>query len=279
MEPPATARTRTSFAEEKKLPENFVRLTIDDGLARLTLTRPEAGNAMDLALIEQFSAAAVSLTGRADVRAVLIDAEGRNFCVGGDIRAMHGSDDPGGLIRRMADRIHEGVLALANLPAPVITCVQGAAAGAGFSVAVGGDIAIAGESASFTLAYAGIGLTADGGATWLLPRLVGLRVAQDLTLNNRRVAADEAQRIGLVTRVVPDAELASVALAEARRLAAGPTRTYGAIKALLAGADRSSLAEHLDAESRAIEAAMRRPDAREGITAFVEKRRPAFRGE
>lgn len=261
------------------MPENFVRLTIEDGLARLTLTRPEAGNAMDMELIEQFSAAAISLSGRTDVRAVLIDAEGRNFCVGGDIRAMHGSDDPGGLIRRMADRIHEGVLALANLPAPVVTCVQGAAAGAGFSLAVGGDIAIAGESASFTLAYTGIGLTADGGATWLLPRLVGLRMAQDLTLNNRRVLADEAQRIGLVTRVVPDAELAAFALAEARRLAAGPTATYGAIKALLSHADRSSLSGHLDAESHAIEAAMRRTDAREGISAFVEKRRPAFRGE
>ena len=256
----------------------LIGLEIAEGLAILTLARPEANNAMSWALIEAFDAAVGKLAADPGVRAVLLRAEGKNFCVGGDIGAFAAEADPSGFIGRLAERLHRGIKALAALPVPVVTAVQGAAAGAGLGLAAGGDIVLAARSASFTMAYTGIGLSPDGGASWLLPRLVGLRLAQEMTYLNRRLSAEEALAAGLVTRVVDDADLASEALALAQKLAAGPTRAYGACKRLLTAGAQASFSEQLDAETRSIAACLATEDAGGAVKAFLARQAPTFRG-
>ena len=256
----------------------LIDLSIEDGLAVLTLARPEAGNAMNWALIEAFDAAAGRVAADPAVRAVLLRAEGKNFCVGGDIGAFATEADPSGYILRLADRLHRGVRMLAELPVPVVTAVQGAAAGAGLGLAAGADVVIAARSASFTMAYTGIGLSPDGGASWLLPRLVGLRLAQEMTYLNRRLSAEEALAAGLVTRVVDDAELAAEALALARKLAAGPTRAYGACKRLLAEGALATFGEQLAAEARSISECLATEDAAGAVKAFLARQAATFRG-
>jgi len=169
-----------------------VKLSIEEGLARIVLARPEAGNAMSFEVIDALSRACEMVGGDSSVRAVLITAEGKNFCVGGDINAFKGAADPGAFIEQLANRLHDGIKALAAIDAPLVVAVRGAAAGAGLSLAVAGDIVLCGEGASFTMAYSGIGLTSDGGATWTLPRLIGLRRTQEMYYLNRRVSAAEA---------------------------------------------------------------------------------------
>lgn len=256
----------------------LVTLTIEEGIARLTLARPEAGNAMSWDLIDQLARATQSITADTGVRAVLLTAQGKNFCVGGDIQAFASETDPTGFIRRLAERLHDSVARLAALPVPVVIAVQGAAAGAGFSLAALGDIVLAGESASFTLAYTGIGLTSDGGATWSLPRLIGMRRSQELVYTNRRLSAAEAEAMNIVTRVVPDDQLATEAEAMARKLASGPTAAFGAVKRLLAEGQTNSLTQHLDAEAIAISAALGTQDAQDAVKAFLAREKTLFEG-
>ena len=253
-------------------------LGIEQGLATITLSRPEAGNAMSAAFIETFAGVAQTVAGDPAVRAVLIEAQGKNFCVGGDIRAFASETDPAGFIRSLARRLHDGLLALAGLPAPVVIAVQGAAAGAGLSLVAAGDVVIGARASTYSMAYTGIGLTADGGATWLLPRLIGLRRTQELAYLGRRLTAEEAERYGLITRVVDDAALADEARAVARRLAAGPTHAFGQVKRLLGEGDGATLAAQLDSEADAIGVAMATPDARGAIEAFLARQTPTFAG-
>ena len=160
-----------------------------------------------------------------------------------------------------------------------MVAVRGAAAGAGLSLAVAGDIVLCGEGASFTMAYSGIGLTSDGGATWTLPRLIGLRRTQEMYYLNRRVSAAEAAEWGLVTRVLPDETVEEEALAIARRLAAGPTRGFGGAKCLLARTFSAALGDQLDAEACSIGAALRTRDAQNAVKAFLAREKPVFTGE
>jgi 2-(1,2-epoxy-1,2-dihydrophenyl)acetyl-CoA isomerase len=166
-----------------------------------------------------------------------------------------------------------------RMDAPVVIAVNGAAAGAGFSLALAGDFAIAGESVKLTMAYTRAGLTPDGSSTYFLPRLVGPRRARELVLANRTLTAAEALDWGLITRVVPDAEVLDAARALARELAHGPTRAYGLAKRLLDGSLNASLETAMEDEAQAIAAAARTADAREGMRAFIEKRQPTFKGE
>lgn len=256
----------------------LVGLEVAEGLATLTLSRPEAGNAMNWDFIAALDRATETIAADAGVRAVLIAAQGRNFCVGGDIGAFAAQADPSAFIRRLADLLHKSVARLAELPAPVVVAVQGAAAGAGLSLAAGGDIVLAANSASFTMAYTGIGLSSDGGATWVLPRLIGLRLTQELAFTNRRLSADEAQACGLVTRVVEAEDLLPQAHDLASRLARGPTQAFAAVKRLLQSSGQAPLRTQLDAEAHAIGRAMASADAKEGVAAFLERRKPVFRG-
>ena len=228
--------------------------------------------------MDAFHDTAAVIAADASVRAVLIEAEGRHFCVGGDLKDFGGDDPDGSYMRRLAGRLHEGLKLLAAQRAPIIVAVQGAAAGAGLSVVALADIAIASHSASFVMAYAGIGLTADGGATWLLPRVIGIRRTQEMAFTGRRLNADEAERYGLVTRVVGDASLADQARLVARTVAAGPTATFGAVRRLLATQGSSAFDNHLDAELDAIAKARGSADGHEGVAAFLERRTPRYVG-
>jgi len=255
-----------------------LRRSLAGSVAVITFTRPDAGNAMDMAFMDAFHYAVSAITADGTARAILIEAEGRNFCVGGDLRDFGGADPDGAYMARLAGRLHETLKCLAAQRAPVIVAVQGAAAGAGLSLVASADIAIAAQSANFVMAYSGIGLTADGGATWHLPRKIGLQLTQDMAFTGRRLNAKEAERHGLVARVVDDAVLATEARTLAERVAAGPTAAFAAVRNLLAASTGSSLEDHLDAECTAITLARASNDAREGIAAFIERRTPHFTG-
>lgn len=252
---------------------------IEEGVAIITLNRPEASNAVSMALVDALAGTIEGLAANPATRAWLIRSEGRNFCAGGDINDFVGADNPSEMIGRMARRLHEALRILHEHRAPVVVAVQGAAAGAGFSLVAAADIAIAARSSSYLWAYAAIGLTCDGGATWSLPRTIGLRRAQELAYTGRRLNAEEAAAYGLVTRVVDDEALDAEAMATARTIADGPTAAFGAVKTLFAGSMANDFATQLDAEADAIAAALAGPDALNAVAAFLERRKPVFTGQ
>ena len=249
------------------------------GVAILTLDRPDHGNALDLPLSQALMEQAIICDTNPAVRAVLLRARGRFFCVGGDIGAFAASGDGiPALLLRVTALLHSAVSRLARMDKPLITEVQGFAAGGGFGLAMLGDFVVAGESAQFTLAYSGIGLSPDCGGSWLLPRLVGLRRAQEMILLNTRLDARSALEQGLVTEVVEDGALTERAFAIAEQLARGPTRSFAAARALLMSSFADELETHLERESRAIAANSGTSDGVEGIAAFLAKRPPFFTG-
>ena len=253
---------------------------VRDNVAHITLNRPDAANAMNSDTARELMHAALRCDEDPGVRAVVIAGAGRTFCAGGDLRsfAAEGDNLPFHL-KEMTTYLHAAVSRLARMDAPVIAAVHGAAAGAGMSLVCAADIVLAAESARFTLAYTRVGLAPDGSSTFSLTRLVGLRRALELALTNRVLSAKEALDWGLVTRVVPDAELQPEADALAKQLAAGPTKALGAAKRLLRDGSTETLETQMELEARAIADAARTADAREGIAAFLEKRQPQFRGE
>lgn len=253
-----------------------VTLEVRDAVARLTLNRPDVLNALDGDMGAALRRHAESLVGRDDVRAVLVGSTGRMFCAGGKLDYVRDAPDSGAAMHGLATDFHAAQLALASLDAPVVTAVQGTAAGGGFGLAISGDVVLAGESAKLTLSYTKGGLTPDGGATWLLARLVGQRKAAELILLNPVLSAEEAAVIGLVTRVVPDDELATTAEAIALHLAAGPLGAHGRVKRLLDSAPQATFAEQLALEAEAIAAQAGGPEGLEGMSAFLEKRAPRF---
>jgi 2-(1,2-epoxy-1,2-dihydrophenyl)acetyl-CoA isomerase len=214
------------------------------------------------------------------VRAILITAIGKSFCVGGDVSSMVAAKEAGlpPLLSSMVTPLHKALLTLRRQDAPVIACVRGAAAGAGLSIVAQADIVIASANAKFCMAYTGIGLSPDGGATWSLPRVIGLRRTVELALTNRRLIAEEALSWGLVTRIVADDALEADALATARLLADGPTVAYGAVRRLLASSFESEFATQLDRETREILRCGGTTDAREGVAAFAARRPPLYEG-
>ena len=258
--------------------QTLVSVVFADGLAHLRLANPAQGNVLDLPMIAALDAA-VGQVESADVRAILISAEGRNFCVGGDLRGMAAAEDRGALLRQMADGLHASLRRIAALGVPVVIAVNGSAAGAGLSLAAFGDIVIGGQDSSYMMAYTAIGLSADGGATFALPRLIGLRLTQEMAFLNRRLNAVEALAAGLITQVVADDALLDESMAVARRLAQGPTGAFRRIKQLLADGYLSDLGTQLDSEAEAIASAAAMADAGEGVRAFLERRKPDFRGE
>jgi 2-(1,2-epoxy-1,2-dihydrophenyl)acetyl-CoA isomerase len=255
-----------------------VSTSLDNGVLTITLNRPEQGNALDMAMAQDLLAAVQAAAADSAVRCVVLTGAGRMFCVGGDVGAFAAAgDDAGTFIRTLADKAHESVMILAGMDKPLVALVNGPAAGVGLSLAIAADIVIASEAANFTAAYTAIGLTPDGGMTWLLPRLVGMRAAQDMILTNRRVAAVEARELGLVTRVVAAEQLAEEGARLAGQLAAGPTAALGAARRLLAGAQMVSLAAQLDSEAASISAHADSAEGREGVAAFMARRKPNFR--
>ena len=256
-----------------------IELSVKDHLAHLVLNRPDRANVINAETARELLAAAIECDENHDIRAVLIRANGPMFCGGGDLKTFvkHGDDLPA-YLKETTTYLHGAVSRLTRQSAPVVCAVHGFAAGAGFSLAISSDLVLASQSAKFTMAYTKAGLTPDGSSTYFLPRLVGLRRALDLALTNRVLSADEAVEWGLASRVVPDDDLVLEAEALAGSLAEGATCALGTAKRLLHGGFSESLETQMEMETRAIADSVRTYDGREGILAFVEKRRPAFTG-
>lgn len=257
--------------------ERCVEFSINDGLAKISMARPETGNAIDRRLCRQLRDAAEACAADRKVRAVLLSGHGKNFCVGGDLKEFEaaGESRPQ-LIASLADDLHAAEQALRDMDAPVICAAQGAAAGAGFSLAIGADLLVASRSATFTSAYTRIGLSPDGGSTHVLPRLVGLRRAQELIFTNRTLSADEALVWGLVTAVYDDADFRERVEALARQMVDGAIGALGAAKRLLARTYGREFRDQVAEEGALISRLSGEPDAEEGIAAFRAKRPPRF---
>ncbi|WP_151476326.1 enoyl-CoA hydratase/isomerase family protein [Streptomyces albicerus] len=243
-----------------------------DGVVELRLEDPGRSNALDLPTAEALRDATAEVA--ADPGGgVLLRAAGANFCVGGDLRAFAGrGEETSAYVHAVATAAHAAVLALYGLPVPVVTAVRGAAAGGGIGLALVGDIVLAARSARFRLAYTAMGLTPDCGATWLLPRLVGPRLATDLVLTNRVLTGDDAERFGLVSRTVEDDEVDEAAYRTSAELAGGAGEALRAAKRLLRDGAGAGLSRHLAEEARLIAGLAGSGEAQARMTSFLAPR-------
>lgn len=253
-----------------------VRLSLDGGVGRLTLARPAAGNALDAAMGAALREAGQRLQAYDALRVVRVDAEGRVFCVGGDLREFAGAADPTAHVAELATAVHDGLTALHELPVPVVSVVQGVAAGGGVGVALVADVVLMARSATLRVAYTAAGLSPDCGVTLALARALGPARAMDLALTNRALSAEQAEQWGLVSRAVDDDALDAEADALVQLLATGPRKAFATTRDLVRAAAHADWRAHLDAEAGAIAHLAGTPDGREGVAAFLEKRPPRF---
>jgi 2-(1,2-epoxy-1,2-dihydrophenyl)acetyl-CoA isomerase len=258
--------------------EDRVALTVEDGLAHLRLVSPGTGNAIDAIWVREFADAAESCAQDAGVRAVLISAEGGTFTVGGDLRHFAAGGDLRAALAEVVEPYHAALRLLATLDRPVVCAVRGPAAGGGLGITFCADIVLAASDARFVCGFARVGLSGDGGGTWFLPRLVGLRRAQELMFARRELSAQEALEWGLITRVVPGDELDEEARTLARELAAGPTLAFASMRRLLRDSWGATLEQQLEREGEAMVSSGGTADGREGVEAFLARRRPRFDG-
>ncbi|WP_165988083.1 enoyl-CoA hydratase-related protein [Streptomyces sp. YIM 98790] len=273
-----------------------VRYEVTESLATITLNRPDAMNALDVRTKDALRDALHRAADDPEVRAVLLTGAGRAFCVGQDLKEhiTHlaersaggagaesggtGGGTGGSALGTVAEHYNPITRAIAGMPKPVVAAVNGAAAGAGMGFALAADYRVVSERAKFTTAFAGVALSTDSGLAWTLPRFVGPGRAADLLLFPRTIDAREAERLGIAQRVVPEDELAETAAAVARRLAAGPTLAYAAIKQALDFAVSHTLEETLELEAELQIRAGASEDHRAAVAAFVAKEEPVFRG-
>ncbi|GAA2227852.1 enoyl-CoA hydratase/isomerase family protein [Streptomyces nogalater] len=258
---------------------------VSDGLATITLNRPEAMNALNIATKVALREAAESAAGDTAVRAILLTAAGdRAFCVGQDLKEHIGllagdrKSGTGQTMSTVREHYNPIVRALAGAPKPVVAAVNGVAAGAGFGFALAADYRLVADTAAFNTSFAGVALTADSGISWTLPRVVGPGRAADLLLFPRSISAQDALELGIANRVVPAAELRAEAGKVARALAEGPTVAYAAIKEAVAYGLTHSLAETLEKEDELQTRAGRSEDHAIAVQAFVNKEKPKYLG-
>jgi 2-(1,2-epoxy-1,2-dihydrophenyl)acetyl-CoA isomerase len=260
------------------VPVADLRLETDGAVATITLDRPDALNSLTVPLKAALLQAFADVGADPAIRAVVLTGAGRAFCAGQDLRERL---EPGAL--PLADEIRARynplIRAMRALPKPIVGAINGIAAGAGASLAFACDIRIAADGASFLLAFGRVGLVPDSGATWLLPRLVGGAKAAELALTTDPLSAADAERLGLVARVVPVERVVPEAQALAARLAEGAPRALALTKELIEASWNVDLDRQLEAEADAQGAAGATADHAEGIAAFVEKRPPRFTGE
>ncbi|MBK6800919.1 enoyl-CoA hydratase-related protein [Novosphingobium sp.] len=256
-----------------------ITVDVSDKIATITLNRPERMNACSLDMAGEINDALSSEMG--DARCLIITGAGRGFCSGADLQARGQSSISGGEGSYVALTRHYNPLMinLARLNMPVITAVNGAAAGVGCSIGLCGDFVIAGKSGYFLQAFVNIGLVPDGGASWMLPRLIGKARATEMMMLGEKISADKALDWGMIYKVVEDAELQAEARALATRLANGPTISYATMRKNILVAMENSYAEQLLAEAEGQRIAGNSADAMEGGLAFLEKRKPNFQGK
>lgn len=255
-----------------------LEFSVEKGLATITFNRPERLNALSAKLKSEFLQALRSLNREdSEARALLITGAGRGFCAGADL--AEGGNENRDMGASLADTYHPFLTELANLRIPVVSAVNGVAAGAGMSIAISADIVIAAKSAYFLQAFVNIGLVPDAGSTFLLPRLVGLNRARSMMMLGEKVPADKALDWGLVYDVVEDDMLQETAKAVATKLANGPTVALGSIRHLLAQSLTNDYQGQLAAEANAQRVAGRTEDCVEGVMAFIQKREAAFKGK
>jgi 2-(1,2-epoxy-1,2-dihydrophenyl)acetyl-CoA isomerase len=261
------------------MPYEHVTIERAANVATLTLNRPDAYNALNLALGRELFAASLELDEDPEVRCIVVTGSGRAFCAGGDVKDFVDSlGRIGAHIKELTTYLHSVISRLCRSDKPVIMSVNGIAAGGGFSLALAGDLVIAAESAKFTMAYSKIAASPDGSSSYFLPRLVGLRRAMELYFTNRVLTAREAVEWGMITRAVPDAELTATVALMARELAQGPSKAFGVAKRLFHQSTWESLETQMELEAQGIAACGHTDDFRAGVTAFAEKRAPTFHG-
>jgi 2-(1,2-epoxy-1,2-dihydrophenyl)acetyl-CoA isomerase len=247
-------------------------------VALVTLNRADSGNSINLQMAMDLLAAAMTCARNNAVRAVVLTGAGRNFCFGGDLRAMAAKEGGAdGYLRELTGYLHSAISHFVRMDPPVIAAVNGTAAGAGIGLVAMADLAVCGRSSKFNLAYSGVGLTPDGGTSFLLPRLIGTKRTMELMLLNRALGSEEALSWGLVNQVAPDEEILPRALAIAEQLSHGATRAFGKTKRLVAES-LGALETHMVLESETIAAQAVTAEGAEGIRAFLEKRRAEFSG-
>ena len=252
---------------------------VDSGVATITLNRPEALNAMSPAMAKELHEVALQIDANNSVRAVILTGTGKAFCAGGDLGAFVAAGEQARtLILQMTGDLHLALSRLSRNRAPVIAAVNGTAAGAGFSLAMAADLAIAEEQAVFTMAYTNAGLSPDGSSTYFMPRKIGDRRTRELMLTNRLLTAPEALDWGVVNQVVEGGGALAAARVMAAGMAQGPTEAYAQVKRLLDSSFSQSLETQMELEARAIADQVASVDGQEGMLAFVEKRKPQFRG-
>lgn len=250
---------------------------VDGPLAKITLNRPEFGNSIDMEMARELLKAAIQCDQDDGIRCVILTGSGRIFCAGGDLDAFRGAGEKiSSFLSEIAGTLHLAISRLARMAKPLVVLVNGPAAGAGLSLAISGDVVLSSRAAHFTAAYSAVGLSPDGGLTWRLPRLVGLRKAHEMIALNRRVTSQQAEDIGLVTRVVDDDRLLAEGLELAQALASSSTSALGQVRRLLLETYETGLEVQMEKEARSIASLSSGFEAREGICAFNEKRKPNF---
>ena len=258
-----------------------VVVTRDGAVATITLSRPDRMNSLDVATKVSLRDAVQGVAEDPEVRCVVLTGTGRAFCVGQDLKEHVQLLESGGsdvLFSTVPEHYNPIVTAIATMPKPVVAAVNGVAAGAGASLAFACDLRLLADSAGFNLAFTGIALSCDTGSSWTLPRLVGRAKALELLYEPRTLGAEESLALGLATRVLPAADLASEAAALAGRLAAGPTAAYGAVRRSVTFSATHSFEESLAFEAEMMAATGSTQDHRDAVAAFVAKERPVFHG-
>ena len=261
------------------MPYTEILFRVEHRVAYLTLNRPELLNALSEAMTREIVDAVDRVRRDPDLRCLVLAGAGRAFCAGGDVKAFRAwaaQGTAGPLTYELAVLMHRAIAAMAHMPKPIIAAVQGVAAGGGVGMALGCDLVIAAEGTRFDMAYARIGASPDGGSTYFLPRVLGVKRALELAFFGAAIDAQEALQRGLINRVVPGDQLEATARDWAERLARGPARALALGKALMYRGLHEGLESQMEAEAVGIGDCGATADFREGVTAFVEKRPPAF---
>jgi 2-(1,2-epoxy-1,2-dihydrophenyl)acetyl-CoA isomerase len=258
---------------------DHVTVTRTEGVGRITVDRPEKNNSMNAQTAREMHEAAIELVEDETVRCIVLTGSGGTFNTGADLGSLSADAGDAALIRSMAHQLHGTVSQLHRAPKPVVCGVNGVTAGGGIGLSLCGDVVLVAESARFEFAYPRIGLSADGGSSYFLPRLVGLRRAQEIAFRDEPVGAEEAAEMGLATEAVPDEGFEDRLAEEAVRLAEGPTRAHAATKALLRQSFDRQLDEQMATEAATIAGLTGTDDYRRGVEAFFDEGSPDFRGE